>query len=333
MEVKGILVSLDATEAIVEEAVRRNCNMVVAHHPIVFKGLKQLNGKNYVERTVIKAIKHDVAIYAIHTNLDNVLENGVNQKICQKLGLENTQILAKKGETVVKLTVYVPHDHMDLVRDAMFGAGAGHIGNYDQCSFVSEGLGSFRGGEETNPYIGAKGERHVEAESKIEVVVARHLQENVVNAMLEAHPYEEVAFDLHLLQNKSLHVGAGMVGELPQPMSTNDFLKFVQSNMATKVIRFTKTNKQSISKVAVCGGSGSFLIGHAKRAGADAYITGDVKYHEFFDGEDDLMICDIGHYESEQFTIELLRDFLSEKLPNFAVLFTETDTNPVNYFY
>ncbi len=333
MDVTGILVSLDATEAIIDEAIARKCNMVVAHHPIVFKGLKQINGKNYVERTIIKAIKNDIAIYAIHTNLDNVLENGVNQKIAQKLGLTNTQILAKKSETVLKLAVYVPREHMESVRDAIFNAGGGHIGDCDQCGFVSEGTGSFRGGENANPFVGNKGELHLEPETKIEVVVPAHLQDKVVNAMLKAHPYEEVAFDLHLLQNKSLHVGAGLIGSLSKPLTPDAFLKMVKLNMQTAVIRYTNTNRNTISRVAVCGGSGSFLIKNAKAAGADAYITGDIKYHEFFDGENELMICDIGHFESEQFTIELLRDFLSEKIPNFAVLFTETDTNPVNYFY
>ena len=333
MSITSILVSLDATEAVIDEAIARQCNLVVAHHPIVFKGLKQLNGKNYVERTIIKAIKNDIAIYAIHTNLDNVLEHGVNQKIGQKLGLKDTQILAKKSDTTVKLAVYVPRDHMETVRNAIFEAGGGHIGNYDQCGFVSDGIGSFRGGENANPFVGTKGEMHLEPEAKIEVVIPRHIQDKVVKAMLEAHPYEEVAFDLHLLQNKSLHVGAGLIGTLTEPLSPENFLKMVKTKMETAVIRHTTTDKTEIKRVAVCGGSGSFLIGNAKAASADVYITGDIKYHEFFDGENELMICDIGHFESEQFTIELLRDFLSEKLPNFAVLFTETDTNPVNYFY
>ncbi len=333
MLVTGILVSLDATESVVDEAISKNCNLIVAHHPIVFKGLKKINGKNYVERTVIKAIKNDIAIYAIHTNLDNVLEGGVNQKIGQKLGLDQTEILAKKTGTVLKLAVYVPNEHLQLVQSAMFNSGAGHIGDYDECSFVSEGIGSFRGGANAKPFVGEPGERHLEPETKLEVVIPKHLQDKVINAMLEAHPYEEVAFDLHPLENKSLHVGAGLIGTLKQPLNPQDFLAFVKNQLQATVVRFTDTDKKEISRVAVCGGSGSFLINVAKAAGADAYVTGDVKYHEFFDGENELMICDVGHFESEQFTIELLRDFLSEKIPNFAILFTETDTNPVNYFY
>ncbi|MCO4818705.1 MAG: Nif3-like dinuclear metal center hexameric protein [Bacteroidetes bacterium] len=333
MSITGILVSLDATEAVVDEAIAKKCNLIVAHHPIVFKGLKKINGKNYVERTIIKAIKNDVAIYAIHTNLDNVLEGGVNQKIGNKLSLNNVEILAKKSGTVLKLAVYVPKDHLQIVQSAMFQAGAGHIGDYDECSFVSEGTGSFRGGPNAKPFVGEPGERHLEPETKLEVVIPRHLQDKVINGMLAAHPYEEVAFDLHPLDNKSLHVGAGLIGTLKQPLKPQDFLAFVKNQLQATVVRFTDTDKKEISRVAVCGGSGSFLIHAAKAAGADAYVTGDVKYHEFFDGENEMMICDLGHFESEQFTIELLRDFLSEKIPNFAILFTETDTNPVNYFY
>mgnify|MGYP001430472753 CR=1 FL=1 len=333
MSVTGILVSLDATEEVVDEAIAKNCNVVVAHHPIVFKGLKKINGKNYVERTVIKAIKNDVAIYAIHTNLDNVLEGGVNQKIGSKLGLKDVQVLSKKSGTVVKLAVYVPSTHIAEVQNALFDAGAGHIGDYDECSFVSNGTGSFKAGERAKPFVGETGERHLEPEAKLEVVVPKHLQNKVVNAMLKVHPYEEVAFDLHPLENKSLHVGAGLIGRLEKELPPDAFLSMLRKQLNTPVVRYTKSNKKSISTVALCGGSGSFLIHAAKGAGADAYVTGDVKYHEFFDGEKDMMICDVGHFESEQFTIELLRDFLSEKIPNFAILFTETDTNPVNYFY
>lgn len=332
MDITGILVALDTTEAVIDEAIEKKCNLVVAHHPIVFKGLKKINGKNYVERVIIKAIKNDIAIFAIHTNLDNVFENGVNQKIGNKLGLKNLKILSPKAEQIIKLSVYVPHDHLEEVRSALFHAGAGTISDYDECSFVSEGLGTFRPGKGTNPYIGNIGFRHTEAESKVEVILPRHLQHQVVRAMMENHPYEEVAYDLHLLENTT-NIGSGMIGELEVPVSTNDFLKQLKSKMQTEVVRYTKTAKTEIRNVAICGGSGSFLIHQAKAAGADAYVTGDVKYHEFFDGENDMMICDIGHYESEQFTIELLGDFLSEKIPNFAVIFTETVTNPINYFY
>ncbi|MCB9260859.1 MAG: Nif3-like dinuclear metal center hexameric protein [Flavobacteriales bacterium] len=331
--VTGVLVSLDATEDIVSEAMAQNCNLIVAHHPIVFKGLKQLNGKNYVERTVIKAIKNDIAIYAIHTNLDNVLHSGVNQKIAQKIGLTNVQILQKRKGDLLKLSVFVPQKEAEKVMNAMFDAGAGHIGNYDECSFKTEGIGSFRAGSGSNPSIGTVGERHYEKETKVEVVLPAYAAKNVVKAMQKAHSYEEVAYDLVALQNEWNAVGAGIVGELSEPIEVQHFLKHLKQNLRAEVIKFTSTDKNYIQKVAVCGGSGSFLIGAAMASGADAYVTGDVKYHEFFDGENKLMICDVGHYESEQFTIELLGEILLEKNSNFAVIFSKTVTNPIKYFY
>ncbi|MBO6515186.1 MAG: Nif3-like dinuclear metal center hexameric protein [Bacteroidia bacterium] len=332
-EISGILVCLDATEEVLDEAMENNCNLVIAHHPIVFKGLKQFNGKNYVERVVIKAIKNDIAIYAIHTNLDNVLHNGVNQKIAEKLGLSGLEILQRRPSDLLKLVTYVPKDNLKEVREALFDAGGGHIGNYDKCSFSSMGTGTFRAGENADPHVGKKGNMHQESESRLELVLPRHKQVSVVNALLKAHPYEEVAYDLLELQNKSTLTGAGVVGELPEALKKDDFLAHLKTSMQAHVVKYTHSERDVIKRVAVCGGSGSFLIHAARSSGADAYVTSDIKYHEFFDGENDLMICDIGHYESEQFTIELLGDFLSEKIPNFAVIFTKTVTNPVRYFY
>ena len=333
MEITGILVSLDCTEAIIEEALSQNCNMVVSHHPVIFKGLKSLTGKNYVERTVLKAIKHDVAIYAIHTNLDNVLRGGVNGKIAQRLGLTNVKILQPKEGMLLKLAVFVPETHADQVRTALFDAGAGQIGNYDSCSFNSSGVGTFKGDETTNPFAGTQGELHRESEIKVEVVLYNYQLSAVVASMKAVHPYEEVAYDVHPILNTASEIGSGMIGELEAPMAKEYFLNHLKDSMKTPVVKYTNTNKEAIKTVAICGGSGSFLIGAAKRSKADAYVTGDIKYHEFFDGENDLMICDIGHYESEQFTIELLGDFLSEKIPNFAVILTKAVTNPVHYFY
>jgi len=332
-DISGILVCLDATEEVIDEAIEANCNLIVAHHPIVFKGLKQFNGKNYVERAIIKAIKNDIAIYAIHTNLDNVLHMGVNDKIAQRLNLKNVQILKKRSSDLLKLSTFVPKAELKQVREAVFDAGAGNIGNYDKCSFTSAGTGTFRAGNDANPHVGEKGTMHMEAESKLEVVLPKHKQISVVNALIKAHPYEEVAYDLYELHNLSDITGAGIVGEFDEAMSIDEFLAHVKSSMDASVVKYTGTQRAKIKRVAVCGGSGSFLINAARSSGADAYITSDIKYHEFFDGENDLMICDIGHYESEQFTIELLGDFLSEKIPNFAVIFTKTVTNPVKYFY
>lgn len=327
----GIICSLDATEAVIREAKTRGCNLVVAHHPIIFGGLKKINGKNYVEQTIIRAIKEDIAIYAIHTNLDNVL-SGVNGRIADQLGLLNQSILAEKDLTLKKLFTFVPVDHAEKVRTALFDAGGGQIGNYSECSFNSEGTGTFRAGEGANPFVGQLNERHSEPEIKLELVFPAHLQGNMIRALRAAHPYEEVAFDVVALANLHPTIGSGVIGELPEPLSEQEFLKKVKSVFGTPVIRHTAFSGQAVKRVAVCGGAGSFLISKALAKGADAYLTADMKYHEFFDANDRLLLADLGHYESEQFTIGLLEEVLAKKFPTFAVLKTEVETNPVRYF-
>lgn len=327
----GIITSLDATEAVVQEAIDKKCNLIVAHHPIVFGGLKQITGKNYVERTVIAAIKNDIAIYAIHTNLDNVIA-GVNGKMADKLGLVNRKVLQPKGGQLKKLVVFVPEAQAAQVRQAMFEAGGGHIGNYSECSFNSTGTGTFNGGADTKPFVGTPGTQHQEPETKIEMVVPVWLAGAVVKAMLKAHPYEEVAYDIISLDNTTGLIGSGLVGEFPEPMTETTFLSLLQQIFGLKTLRHTPFLGKSIQKIALCGGAGSFLTKTAIASGADAYITGDVKYHEFFDADGQLLLADIGHYESEQFTIDLLFDVLQEKFPTFAVLKTGVNTNPVLYF-
>lgn len=329
-EVDQVLICLDSIEEVVDEAIAKGCGLIIAHHPIVFSGLKRFNGKNYIERVVMKAIKNDIAIYATHTNLDNV-RLGVNAKICETLGLKNTRILAPKGDLLRKLVVFVPHENADAVREAMFDAGAGHVGAYDQCSFNLEGDGTFRGGEGTNPHVGEVGQRHTEPETRVEVIFRKPQQNAIVRAMIAAHPYEEVAHDIYSLQNKDQEIGSGMIGELAQPMGELEFLQQVKSTMKAGVVRYTALQSKPVKTVAVCGGSGSFLLGAAMGQGADIFVTSDYKYHQFFDAENRIVIADIGHYESEQFTIELLRDFLIKKFPNFAVHLTAINTNPVNY--
>lgn len=329
-ELNKILVTLDCTEAVVDEAIAKGCNLIVAHHPIIFGGLKKLNGKNYVERTVIKAIKNDVAIYAIHTNLDNV-QHGVNAKICEKLGLINTKILAPKTNTLKKVSVFVPQTHLQVVQEAMFSAGAGNISNYSECSFYSAGMGTFKGNEKSNAFVGEVGKQHQEPEYKLEVLVDDAQLNQVISAMIVAHPYEEVAYDVYAILNSNVTVGSGMIGELLEELSAEAFLKHLKNTMNLNVIRYTPyTNK--VKKVAVCGGSGSFLLKNAIGAQADAFVTGDFKYHEFFDAESRLMIADIGHYESEIFTINLIADEILKKFPTFAVILSEINTNPINYY-
>ncbi len=328
-EVTGVLVTLDATEAVIDEAISKKCNLVVAHHPIVFSGLKKINGKTYVERTIIKAIKNDIAIYAIHTNLDNV-QQGVNQKIAEKLGLINTQILQPKSGLLNKLVTFVPHASLEQVKKAIFEAGAGNIGNYDECSFTVTGNGTFRGNENSNPAAGKPGQQHTEPESRLETIFPSYLKNKVLAALFQAHPYEEVAYDIYPLENQWNGVGAGLIGELQEPMESINFLKHLKIKMNIEAIRYTEVDKP-IRKVAVCGGAGSFLLRHAISAGADAYVSADFKYHEFFDAENKVMIADIGHYESEFFTKELLKEIILEKFPTFAVLLSEINTNPIKY--
>jgi dinuclear metal center YbgI/SA1388 family protein len=327
----GIVCSLDATEEVVKEAVQKKCNLIVAHHPIIFGGLKKINGKTYVERAIITAIKNDIAIYAIHTNMDNVIQ-GVNGKMAAMLGLKNVSILSQRENALKKLFTFVPIDKASLVRNAIFETGGGHIGNYSECSFNAEGIGTFKAGENTNPYVGESGKLHQENEVKIEMVFPSFLENKMVAALKAAHPYEEVAYDIMSLSNKHGGIGSGITGDLASELTGKDFLSLLKDVFNVPVIRHTAILNLRIKKVALCGGAGSFLISKALAAGVQAYVTADIKYHEFFDAENRMIIADIGHYESEQFTIDLLVEVLGQKFPTFAVLKTEVKTNPVQYF-
>ncbi len=329
-EISSALISLDCTEDVVNEAIEKKCDVIISHHPIVFKGLKKLNGKNYVERVVMKAVKHDIAIYAIHTNFDHVL-NGVNAKICQKLGVKNYSILSPKGKLLKKLVTYCPLAQAGKLRAALFNAGAGYIGNYSECSFNSEGFGTFKGNESSNPFVGEKGNQHHEKEIRIEMVYPVNLERQIILALHEAHPYEEAAYDIYSLENNHPQTGAGMIGWLDEEMDELEFLNQVKQKLNTKVIRHTALNNKKIKRVAVCGGAGSFLLQQAINAGADVFITSDYKYHEFFDADKKIIIADVGHFESEQFTQELLLEFITEKFPKFAIRLTTQNTNPINY--
>lgn len=327
----GILCTLDATEEVINEAVEKKCNLVVAHHPIVFSGLKKINGKNYVEKAIITAIKNDIAIYAIHTNLDNVV-HGVNGKMAQLLGLQNITVLSSKEGSLKKIFTFAPVDAAEKVRNAIFLAGGGHIGNYSECSFNTEGTGIFKAGDAAKPFVGNIGERHYENEVKIEVIFPAFLEKSILAALKAAHPYEEPAFDVINLSNTHQGIGAGLIGDLPASLEEKAFLHQLKAVFNLEVIRHTALRGKPVKRVALCGGAGSFLISRALSSNADAYITADIKYHEFFDANGRLLIADIGHYESEQFTIGLLAEYLVEKFPTFAVLKTEVKTNPVFYF-
>ncbi len=330
-KVKGVLVTLDTLEDVIDEAIEKDCNLILSFHPIIFSGLKKLTGSNYVERTVLKAIKNDIAIYAIHTALDNSFQ-GVNDMICEQLGLRNKKILVPQPGTIKKLTTFVPKKDAASVREALFAAGAGTIGNYDHCSFNLLGSGSFRGNEESNPVIGRKGETHYEEEVQIGVTFPKHLEKAILKALFERHPYEEVAYEVISLENLNQHIGMGMIGELEEELEEETFLKQVKKTFGTGCIRHSKLLEKPIKKVAVLGGSGSFAIEKAAAAGADIFITADLKYHDFYKAEQKLVLADIGHYESEQYTKNLLASFLKKKFANFAVVLSNTDTNPIKYF-
>ena len=330
-ECNGVLCSLDVTIDVIHEALQKKCNLIIAHHPIIFNGLKKLNGKNYVEQVIIEAIKNDIAIYAAHTNLDNVVL-GVNGKIADMIGLKDQTILQPKQRVLRRLITFAPIDKAEEVRQAVFDAGAGHIGKYSECSFNSEGTGTFKAEAGTDPYVGEIGKRQNEKETKIEIVYPSYLEEQVVKALIDNHPYEEVAYDIFTMENVHYGIGSGIIGTLPEPMEEPTFLKKLKDIFHCFMIKHTALLGRPVQRVALCGGAGSFLTKKALQQGADFYITSDVKYHEFFDAERQMVLADIGHYESEQFTVELLHDLLAQKFPTFAVLKTGVNTNPVKYY-
>ncbi|HTH57610.1 MAG TPA: Nif3-like dinuclear metal center hexameric protein [Cyclobacteriaceae bacterium] len=330
VEVTGILVTLDCTEAVVDEAIQNKCNLIVAHHPIIFRGLKKITGQTYVERTIIKAIKNDVAIYAIHTNLDNV-HVGVNKKIADRIGLENVRILQPKKNTLSHLVTFIPKENVGDVLSALHAAGAGHIGEYKNCSFKVAGQGTFMPTGKAQPHVGQTNQLENVEEVRAEVIFPEHLSSKILRALRAAHPYEEVAYYLSRLENENQEIGAGMIGELPTAIEPFDFLNGLKKKMNAKVIRHTRPSTKGIKTVAVCGGAGSFLLPAAVAQGADVFVSADFKYHEFFDADGKIMIADIGHYESEQFTKDLLGEVLKEKFTTFAIIFSNTVTNPLSY--
>ncbi|GAA4427023.1 Nif3-like dinuclear metal center hexameric protein [Pontibacter saemangeumensis] len=331
-EVTGVLVTLDCTEAVLDEALEKGCNLVVAHHPVIFKGLKALTGRSYVERTILKAIRQNIAIYASHTNLDNVL-HGVNTKIADKLQLRHQRVLVSKPQTLMQLVTLVPVADTEKVLQALHQAGAGNIGEYSNCSFQVTGTGRFQPSDQANPTVGEAGKAEQVRENRVEVIFPAYLQTKVMRALKQAHPYEEVAHYLYTLENQNQEVGIGMIGDLAAPLSEAAFLAYLKEKMQLPGLRYTSIGNKEVKRVAVCGGAGSFLLKDALQQGADAFVSGDFKYHEFFDAEGRLLIADIGHYESEVFTKEIFYDTISKNFPNFAVLISEVNTNPVRYTF
>ena len=329
-ETTGALLCLDVTEPVIDEAIATGCNLIVAHHPLIFKGIKSITGNGYVERCVLKAIKNDIVIYAAHTNLDNAF-NGVNFKIAEKIGLKKVRVLAPKDEMLLKLVTYVPEDQADEVRQALFDAGCGHIGNYDSCSYNLQGEGTFRARPGANPFCGRVGEYHHEKEVRIETILPNYLKRNVLRALLEAHPYEEPAYDFFALENAWNQVGAGVIGELEKPETEMDFLKRIKKTFEVECLKHNRLNGREIQTVALCGGSGAFLMQNAIAQHADVFLTGEIKYHDYFGREKDILLAEIGHYESEQYTKELLADYLKECFPDLMLHITKLNTNPIKY--
>ena len=329
--ISKVLISHDCIESVVEEAIKLKCELIICFHPIIYSGLKKINTNTYVGRTVTKAIKNDINIYAIHTSLDNNI-NGVNKSLADELGLKNRKVLIPKKNTILKLNTYVPNSHLSVVEKSLYKAGAGNIGNYSECSFISTGRGGFKPNKKSNPFKGTVGKRNLEDESKLQVVFAKNLKKKVLSSLHKTHPFETPAYEIFNIENIDSSVGLGCVGNLENPIDEIEFLKLIKKILNSKVIRHNKITGRKIKKVAVLGGSGSFAIGEVIDKKIDAYITADLKYHDFFKADNKFLILDVGHYESEQFTKKIIENFLKEKFPNFAFISSKINTNPVEYF-
>jgi len=324
------LITLDVTENVINEAIDSKCGLIIAHHPVIFKGLKKLTGSNITERIVLKAVKSDIAIYAIHTNLDNVI-SGVNGILAEKLGIKNTKILRPKNGGLLKVVCFCPTNHTKKVQQAMFDAGAGNIGNYDSCSYLGEGTGTFRALDGSNPFVGQPNELHKEEEVRIETIVPEHRLTDVVKALVIAHPYEEPAYDIYTLNNTNTNIGSGLIGEIDKALPIKEYLLSVKQILGTAYIKHNELVERPVKKVAICGGSGSFLINAAASKNADLFITSDIKYHDYFEHEGNMTIADAGHFETEHPVKELLYSLLKENFPNFALQISDKSVNPISF--
>jgi len=329
-EVSSAMITLDITEDVLDEAVFAGCDLIISHHPLIFNEIRSVTGKTFTEKILFKAIKQEIAIYSAHTNLD-IFSNGVSRKMAEKLKLQNIKVLSPLKNSLLKLVTYIPESHLEKVREALFEAGAGVIGNYDQCGFSAQGTGSFRGNENTHPFVGEKGKIHYEKEIRFETVLYSHLKEKVISALKNIHPYEEVAYDIYSLENENTEAGLGCIGEFDDAKNENDFLRLVSEVFGAKGVRYSKHIGNPVKKVALCGGSGASLLNLAIASGSDAFITADIKYHNFFEADNKILIVDTGHFESEKYATEILYDLIIKKFPKFAVRFSEKNTNPINY--
>lgn len=329
-EISAALLTVDVTEEVIDEAIEKGCDIVVSHHPLIFSNLKRITGRNVTERIIYRALRNNIAIYSSHTNLDAV-NNGVSWKMAEKLRLTGIKVLSPLQGRLLKLVTYIPEAYLDKVREAVFAAGAGVTGKYDQCGFTTHGTGSFRGNEESDPFVGEKGKLHFEKEVRFETVMYAHLKDHVIDAMIKVHPYEEVAYDVYTLTNSITGAGTGCIGYLENEMTEKDFLGYLSDVFGAGGIRYSKPSGRIIRKVALCGGAGITFLNEAISGKSDAFVTGDIKYHNYFDADKRILLVDIGHFESEKFSTEILYHLIIKKFPKFAVRFSETNTNPINY--
>lgn len=329
-EAGSALLALDVTEEVADEAIRNKCGIIFTHHPLVFNPLKKITGRNSSERVIIKCLKNNIAVYSAHTSLD-ITHSWVSRRMAENLGLEQIKVMVPLEKKLLKLVTFIPESHLDKVRDAIFNAGAGSTGNYDRCGFVAEGTGSFRGNEDSDPFVGEKGKMNFEKEVRFETVLFSHNRDRVVKALIDAHPYEEVAYDLYPLENRNIDSGLGCTGTLKDEMTEHEFIELVSRVFGSKGVRYSKLSGKPVRKVALCGGAGSSLLNDAVASGAAVFITADVKYHSFFDAEGRILLIDAGHYETEKFAVDILKELIIKKFPKFALRFSEINTNPINY--
>jgi dinuclear metal center YbgI/SA1388 family protein len=336
-EAASVLVALDLTAAVVEEARETGADLVVTHHPLLFRPLKKLTADDPAGALALRLAEHGIAYYAIHTNLD-AAPGGVSFALAGRLGLEGIRFLEPSEESLVKLVTFAPAAHAEAVRRAMAEAGAGHIGDYEACAFTIRGTGHFRPGERANPFIGeAGGAEEAVEEVRIEAEVMRWDLGRVVRAMKAAHPYEEVAYDVYPVEQPATRVGFGAVGFLQAPTTLEAFLAVVAARLDAAALRYSGDPAMPVRTVAVCGGAGASLIPRALAAGADAFVTADVTYHRFFEpldaeGRPRMALVDAGHYETEALTEPLLVDWLAHHFPDLAVRKTRHRTSPMRTF-
>jgi len=328
--VTKVLATLDVTENVITEAINTKCELIIAHHPVIFKGIKKLTNSNLTEKLVVMAIKSNIAIYAIHTNLDNVM-GGVNSILAKKLGIKNTRILLPKTNGYNKIITFCPSSHVPDIKNALFASGAGNIGNYSNCSYTSSGVGTFMPLADSNPFVGELNKLQQEEEERIEVIIPSYKLNKAISAMLNAHPYEEPAYDIYNLNNTNKMVGSGLIGEIDNEISVTEYLRSVKQKLGTSYLKHNKLINKPVKRVAICGGSGSFLINAAAKNKADIFITGDIKYHEYFEHTENMTIVDAGHYETEHPVKELIYSLLKKKFPNFAVQISQESANPISF--